>query len=60
MVKELMITVRSFIRNENGATAIEYALIAGGISIVIVTAVIGLGEKVRDDLFLKVKNALGA
>lgn len=60
MVKELMITIRSFIRNENGATAIEYALIAGGISIVIVTAVVGLGEKVRDDLFLKVKNALGA
>lgn len=60
MVKELMGTIRSFMRNENGATAIEYALIAGGISIVIVTAVVGLGEKVRDDLFLKVKNALGA
>jgi pilus assembly protein Flp/PilA len=32
-----------FVDDECGATAIEYALIAGGISIVIVTAVNGLG-----------------
>ena len=32
-----------FIDDECGATAIEYALIAGGISIVIVTAVNGVG-----------------
>ncbi|MBS0239435.1 MAG: Flp family type IVb pilin [Proteobacteria bacterium] len=30
--------VRSFLRDEDGATAIEYALIAGIISICIVTA----------------------
>jgi pilus assembly protein Flp/PilA len=32
-----------FVDDECGATAIEYALIAGGISIVIVTAVNGVG-----------------
>ena len=32
-----------FVDDECGATAIEYALIAGGISIVIVTAVNGIG-----------------
>jgi pilus assembly protein Flp/PilA len=32
-----------FLRDETGATAIEYAIIAGGISIVIVTAVQAIG-----------------
>ena len=32
-----------FVVDERGATAIEYALIAAGISIVIVTAVNGIG-----------------
>jgi pilus assembly protein Flp/PilA len=31
--------VSRFVKDESGATAIEYALIAGGISIVIITAV---------------------
>ncbi len=35
-----------FIVDEGGATAIEYALIAGGISIVIITAVSGVGSAV--------------
>ena len=34
-----------FLVEESGATAIEYALIAGGISIVIVAAVQGIGSK---------------
>jgi pilus assembly protein Flp/PilA len=34
----------AFLRDESGATAIEYALIAGGISIVIVAAVNGIGS----------------
>lgn len=60
MIKKTLETVRTFARNDSGATAIEYALIAGGISIVILVAVISVGETVRDDLFGKVKNALGA
>ncbi len=60
MTKELTKTLRAFYRDENGATAIEYALIAGGISIVILTAVIAVGDTVRDDLFGKVATALGS
>lgn len=36
-------TFLKFIADESGATAIEYALIAAGISITIVAAVNGLG-----------------
>ncbi len=60
MTKEFLKTARAFACNERGATAIEYALIAGGISIVILVAVIAVGETVRDDLFGKVSNALGS
>ncbi|MGY3446677.1 MULTISPECIES: Flp family type IVb pilin [unclassified Bradyrhizobium] len=35
-----------FLRDEVGATAIEYAIIAGGISIVIVAGVRGIGTQV--------------
>lgn len=35
--------VSRFIKDESGATAIEYALIAAGIAIVIITAVNGVG-----------------
>lgn len=40
----LMASLRGFARDEGGATAIEYAMIAGGIALVIVTAVNTLGE----------------
>jgi pilus assembly protein Flp/PilA len=36
-----------FLRDESGATAIEYALIATGISIVIVVAANGIGSSVN-------------
>ena len=35
--------VARFIKNESGATAIEYGLIAAGISLAIIAAVNGLG-----------------
>ena len=41
-MKDLM---SSFFRNESGATAIEYGLIAAGISVAIITVVQGLGTK---------------
>jgi pilus assembly protein Flp/PilA len=40
-------TFRRFLRDECGATAIEYAIIAAGVAAVIVTAVNTLGEKVK-------------
>ncbi|MGB3446729.1 MAG: Flp family type IVb pilin [Xanthobacteraceae bacterium] len=37
-------TLRRFVRDQSGATAIEYAMIAGGIAIVIAAAVQALGS----------------
>jgi pilus assembly protein Flp/PilA len=37
---------KSFLRNESGATAIEYGLIAAGISVAIIAVVNGLGSKI--------------
>ena len=39
----------AFIKDENGATAIEYGLIAGLISVVIITAVTTVGTKISAD-----------
>jgi pilus assembly protein Flp/PilA len=37
--------IKSFLGNESGATAIEYGLIAAGISVAIIAVVQGLGTK---------------
>jgi pilus assembly protein Flp/PilA len=39
--------VSRFVKDESGATAIEYGLIAAGISIVIITAVNGIGTTLK-------------
>jgi len=36
--------ILKFLKNESGATAIEYGLIAAGIAIAIITAVNGVGS----------------
>jgi pilus assembly protein Flp/PilA len=46
-----------FLKSESGATAIEYALIAAGLSIVIVTAVNGIGTQLNAT-FTSVSTAL--
>ena len=46
-----------FLRNEDGATAIEYGLIAAGISVAIIATVAGLGTKLNST-FTSVSNAL--
>jgi pilus assembly protein Flp/PilA len=38
--------IKKFFNDESGSTAIEYAIIAGGLSIVIVTVVNNLGSAV--------------
>ena len=38
-----MSIIRKFLRDENGATAIEYGLIAAGIAVVIIAAVQTVG-----------------
>ncbi len=40
-----MKTLIQFLKNESGATAIEYGLIAAGISVAIISVVNGIGTK---------------
>jgi pilus assembly protein Flp/PilA len=50
-------TILHFLRDETGATAIEYALIAAGISIAIVAVVTSLGSSLNTT-FTSVQTAL--
>jgi pilus assembly protein Flp/PilA len=52
-----MTALKAFLRDESGATAIEYGLIAAGISVAIITVVTGLGTKL-ESTFTKVKDNL--
>ena len=52
-----MSLVSRFLRDEAGATAIEYGLIAAGISVAIIATVAGLGSKLNTT-FTSVQNAL--
>ena len=58
MVRELTFTLRRFIADESGATAIEYGLIAAGISVAIIATVNGLGSKLKTT-FTNVSTTLG-
>ena len=49
--------IKRFVKDESGATAIEYGLIAAGISVAIITVVTGLGSKL-ETTFTSVKGAL--
>jgi pilus assembly protein Flp/PilA len=42
-----MKTLRKFLKDESGATAIEYGLIAAGISLAIIAVVNGLGTSLK-------------
>jgi pilus assembly protein Flp/PilA len=42
-----MKTIRKFLADESGATAIEYGLIAAGIALAIIAAVNGLGSRLN-------------
>lgn len=43
----MRIKIRAFLADESGATAIEYGLIAAGISVAIIAVVNGLGTKLK-------------
>jgi pilus assembly protein Flp/PilA len=49
--------LQKVLRDESGATAIEYGLIAAGISVAIIAVVQGLGTKLTST-FTSVKDAL--
>lgn len=50
-------TFRRFLKDDSGATAIEYGLIAAGIAVAIIAVVQGVGGKLTAT-FTKVDNAL--
>ncbi len=50
--------IKRFAKDESGATAIEYGLIAAGISVAIITVVNQLGGKLNNT-FETVSNKLG-
>ena len=52
-----MVAFKKFIRDESGATAIEYGLIAAGIAVAIITVVTNLGTKLTST-FTHVEGAL--
>ena len=47
-----------FARDENGATAIEYAMIASGVAVAIASTVVTLGSSVKNNLYDNVAAAL--
>ena len=49
--------LKKFLRDESGATAIEYGLIAAGIAVAIIAVVQGVGTKLKST-FEKVSNNL--
>jgi pilus assembly protein Flp/PilA len=51
--------VARFVSDESGATAIEYGLIAAGISVAIIAVVQGLGSKLTST-FQTISDKLGA
>jgi pilus assembly protein Flp/PilA len=52
-----MRSLRDFVRDDDGATAIEYAMIASGIAAVIVAVVMTMGTSVQG-MYQSVANAL--
>jgi len=54
----IIAAVAGFMRDERGATAIEYALIASGVAVAIASTVMSLGSAVRDNLYSNVATAL--
>ena len=55
--QQMKVLIARFANDESGATAIEYGLIAAGISVAIIAVVQGLGTKLTTT-FTKVSTAL--
>lgn len=47
-----------FLRDDRGATAIEYAMIASGIAVAIASVVFGLGSQLNSNFYGSVATAL--
>lgn len=49
---------RAYLKDESGATAIEYGLIAGGIALAIVAALFAFGDQLRE-VFGSMEESMG-
>lgn len=58
MMVRLYVHIKSYIDTVNGATAIEYGLIAAGIALAISGAVILFGDSIKTLLYDDLPNAL--
>ena len=58
MMNKIIAKIQTFGTDTDGATAIEYGLIAGGISLAIVAGVFAFGENL-ETLFDNLGNAMG-
>ena len=56
MLRSLNVSLRSFLRNEDGATAIEYAMIAAGIGVAVAATVMAMGTSLTG-MYDSVKSA---
>ena len=52
-------TVRHFVADTRGATAIEYALVAGGIGVAVASTIWSLGGSVKELLYDKLPDLFG-
>jgi pilus assembly protein Flp/PilA len=57
-MKDLFTKVKTFILDEEGASAVEYGLLVALIAVAIITAVMSLGTKLSDT-FTNVANTIG-
>jgi pilus assembly protein Flp/PilA len=57
-VPNLRTVLNRFLADDSGATAIEYAMIASGVSVAIVGAVWNLGTAIQTTLYDKIAAAL--
>ncbi|MBI5608399.1 MAG: Flp family type IVb pilin [Deltaproteobacteria bacterium] len=58
-MKTITTTIRRFVHDEQGVTAIEYGLLAALVGVAIITAAAVMGTKISD-LFTAIANKLGA
>jgi pilus assembly protein Flp/PilA len=62
-MNQLVVISRNFFKEEDGVTAVEYALIASLIFLAIVASVVALGDKVSNTLYSgvveEISNAMG-
>lgn len=50
--------VKKFLRDEAGATALEYSMIGGLVSIIIIVSLTAIGSNIKDSFLGPISNAL--